>query len=163
MGSVSSALTKSKKSVVLVSAGPESERCSCASEPLGASKRRSGLLARLPWDRDKSQELQREAEALSEVLNKRDAAKGNFLEVPGGSDVANETGDGNSRPLARFARSKSQNALGNTNTGGVNAKVQERTGIISDPRKPEEILADDLPSVDSPEALEKTAIRLAGF
>ncbi|XP_067290547.1 dual specificity calcium/calmodulin-dependent 3',5'-cyclic nucleotide phosphodiesterase 1C isoform X1 [Pseudorasbora parva] len=74
--------------------------------------------------------------------------------------VANETGESSSRPLARFARSKSQNALWNAITAGIGIKDKDKRGILIDPRTPEEILADDLPSVDSPDAMEKTAIRL---
>uniref|UniRef100_A0A8C2KKJ3 Phosphodiesterase n=1 Tax=Cyprinus carpio TaxID=7962 RepID=A0A8C2KKJ3_CYPCA len=74
--------------------------------------------------------------------------------------VANETGESSARPLARFARSKSQNALWNAITAGIGIKDKDKRGILIDPRSPEEILADDLPSVDSPDAMEKTAIRL---
>ncbi|XP_026699805.1 calcium/calmodulin-dependent 3',5'-cyclic nucleotide phosphodiesterase 1C isoform X5 [Athene cunicularia] len=76
--------------------------------------------------------------------------------------VANETGDKNARPLSRFARSKSQNCLWNTIIGGLTGNLKERSKptIISDPRPPEEILADELPPVDSPEALVKTSFRL---
>uniref|UniRef100_A0A8C1UCQ8 Phosphodiesterase n=1 Tax=Cyprinus carpio TaxID=7962 RepID=A0A8C1UCQ8_CYPCA len=74
--------------------------------------------------------------------------------------VANETGESGARPLARFARSKSQNALWNAITAGIGIKDKDKRGILIDPRNPEEILADDLPSVDSPDAMEKTAIRL---
>uniref|UniRef100_A0A8C3BC59 Phosphodiesterase n=1 Tax=Cairina moschata TaxID=8855 RepID=A0A8C3BC59_CAIMO len=76
--------------------------------------------------------------------------------------LANETGDKNARPLSRFARSKSQNCLWNTIIGGLTGNLKERPKptIISDPRPPEEILADELPPVDSPEALVKTSFRL---
>ncbi|XP_035172610.1 calcium/calmodulin-dependent 3',5'-cyclic nucleotide phosphodiesterase 1C isoform X1 [Oxyura jamaicensis] len=76
--------------------------------------------------------------------------------------VANETGDKNARPLSRFARSKSQNCLWNTIIGGLTGNLKERPKptIITDPRPPEEILADELPPVDSPEALVKTSFRL---
>nr|XP_021148715.1 calcium/calmodulin-dependent 3',5'-cyclic nucleotide phosphodiesterase 1C isoform X2 [Columba livia] len=76
--------------------------------------------------------------------------------------VANETGDKNARPLSRFARSKSQNCLWNTIIGGLTGNLKERPKptIVSDPRPPEEILADELPPVDSPEALVKTSFRL---
>ncbi|XP_074006508.1 dual specificity calcium/calmodulin-dependent 3',5'-cyclic nucleotide phosphodiesterase 1C isoform X2 [Numenius arquata] len=76
--------------------------------------------------------------------------------------VANEAGDKNARPLSRFARSKSQNCLWNTIIGGLTGNLKERPKptIISDPRPPEEILADELPPVDSPEALVKTSFRL---
>ncbi|XP_074431603.1 dual specificity calcium/calmodulin-dependent 3',5'-cyclic nucleotide phosphodiesterase 1C isoform X2 [Larus michahellis] len=58
--------------------------------------------------------------------------------------------------------SKSQNCLWNTIIGGLTGNLKERPKptIISDPRPPEEILADELPPVDSPEALVKTSFRL---
>ncbi|XP_045916161.1 calcium/calmodulin-dependent 3',5'-cyclic nucleotide phosphodiesterase 1C-like [Micropterus dolomieu] len=71
---------------------------------------------------------------------------------------ANEAGEGNHRPLARFARAQSQNALSTAvtaRTGNIDHK-----GILIDPRSTEEILADELPSADAPDAMEKTAIRL---
>ncbi|XP_072535801.1 dual specificity calcium/calmodulin-dependent 3',5'-cyclic nucleotide phosphodiesterase 1A isoform X3 [Salminus brasiliensis] len=74
--------------------------------------------------------------------------------------VANETGESHSRPLARFTRSKSQNALWNAITAGIGIRDKDKRGILIDPRSPEEILADELPAVDSPDAMEKTAIRL---
>uniref|UniRef100_A0A8V0ZAX5 Phosphodiesterase n=1 Tax=Gallus gallus TaxID=9031 RepID=A0A8V0ZAX5_CHICK len=59
-------------------------------------------------------------------------------------------------------RSKSQNCLWNTIIGGLTGNLKERPKptIISDPRPPEEILADELPPVDSPEALVKASFRL---
>ncbi|RXM29731.1 Calcium/calmodulin-dependent 3',5'-cyclic nucleotide phosphodiesterase 1C [Acipenser ruthenus] len=77
------------------------------------------------------------------------------------SFFANETGETNARPLARFARSKSQNTLWNAITAGTRIKDKEKRGIVIDPRNPDEILADELPSVDSADAMEKTAIRSA--
>ncbi|XP_058534096.1 dual specificity calcium/calmodulin-dependent 3',5'-cyclic nucleotide phosphodiesterase 1C isoform X6 [Ochotona princeps] len=76
--------------------------------------------------------------------------------------VANEAGDKNARPLARFSRSKSQNCLWNSLIDGLtgNAKEKPRPTIVHDPRPPEEILADELPQLDSPEALVKTSFRL---
>uniref|UniRef100_A0A803VD87 Phosphodiesterase n=1 Tax=Ficedula albicollis TaxID=59894 RepID=A0A803VD87_FICAL len=76
--------------------------------------------------------------------------------------VANETGDKHPRPLLQFARSKSQNCLWNTIMGGLTSTRKERPKltIVNDPRPPEEILADELPPVDSPEALVKTSFRL---
>jgi len=55
--------------------------------------------------------------------------------------------------------SKSQNALWNAITAGIGIKDKDKRGIVIDPRSPEEILADELPSVDGPDAMEKTAIR----
>ncbi|XP_039192772.1 calcium/calmodulin-dependent 3',5'-cyclic nucleotide phosphodiesterase 1C isoform X4 [Crotalus tigris] len=75
--------------------------------------------------------------------------------------VANETGDKNAHPLSRFARSKSQSCLWNTIIGGLtgNIKEKQKPMIIHDPRPPEEILADELPPVESPDALVKTSFR----
>ncbi|KAJ3611146.1 hypothetical protein NHX12_021162, partial [Muraenolepis orangiensis] len=75
--------------------------------------------------------------------------------------IANEAGESNRRPLARFARSKSQNALWNAITAGIGIKDKDKRGILIDPRSPEEILADELPTVDGPDAMEKTAISSA--
>ncbi|NXP26480.1 PDE1C phosphodiesterase, partial [Scytalopus superciliaris] len=76
--------------------------------------------------------------------------------------VANETGDKHPQPLSRFARSKSQSCLLNSIVSGLTSNLKERPKptIINDPRPPEEILADELPPVDSPEALVKTSFRL---
>ncbi|XP_076976397.1 dual specificity calcium/calmodulin-dependent 3',5'-cyclic nucleotide phosphodiesterase 1C isoform X5 [Tamandua tetradactyla] len=76
--------------------------------------------------------------------------------------VANEAGDKNARPLARFSRSKSQNCLWNSLIDGLTGNVKEKPQptIVHDPRPPEEILADELPQLDSPEALVKTSFRL---
>ncbi|XP_042284041.1 calcium/calmodulin-dependent 3',5'-cyclic nucleotide phosphodiesterase 1C isoform X3 [Thunnus maccoyii] len=74
--------------------------------------------------------------------------------------VANEDGESSARPLANFARSKSQSALWNAITAGMGIKGKEQKAPLNDPRSPEEILADDLPATDEPDATEKTAIRL---
>ncbi|XP_078233636.1 dual specificity calcium/calmodulin-dependent 3',5'-cyclic nucleotide phosphodiesterase 1C isoform X5 [Pogona vitticeps] len=76
--------------------------------------------------------------------------------------VANEAGDKSARPLSRFARSKSQNCLWNTIIGGLteNLKEKQKPTIALDQRPPEEILAEELPPVESPEALVKTSFRL---
>ncbi|XP_028904801.1 calcium/calmodulin-dependent 3',5'-cyclic nucleotide phosphodiesterase 1C isoform X3 [Ornithorhynchus anatinus] len=78
-----------------------------------------------------------------------------------GPPVANEAGDRSGRSLARFSRSKSQNCLWNSLIDGLTGNVKEKAkaAIIHDPRAPEEILADDLPQLDSPEALVKTSFR----
>ncbi|XP_058686729.1 dual specificity calcium/calmodulin-dependent 3',5'-cyclic nucleotide phosphodiesterase 1C-like isoform X2 [Poecile atricapillus] len=57
--------------------------------------------------------------------------------------------------------SKSQNCLCNTIIGGLTSNLKERPKLTinNDPRPPEEILADELPPVDSPEALVKTSFR----
>lgn len=64
--------------------------------------------------------------------------------------------------LTLASGSKSQNALWNAITAGIGIKDKDKRGILIDPRSPEEILADDLPSVDTPDAMEKTAIRFGG-
>ncbi|NWY74478.1 PDE1C phosphodiesterase, partial [Erithacus rubecula] len=76
--------------------------------------------------------------------------------------VANETGDKHPHPLLQFARSKSQNCLWNSIMGGItsNRKERPKLTIVNDPRPPAEILAEELPPVDSPEALVKTSFRL---
>lgn len=53
----------------------------------------------------------------------------------------------------------------NTIIGGLTGNLKERPKptIISDPRPPEEILADELPPVDSPEALVKASFRSEGY
>ncbi|XP_074550081.1 dual specificity calcium/calmodulin-dependent 3',5'-cyclic nucleotide phosphodiesterase 1A [Halichoeres trimaculatus] len=72
--------------------------------------------------------------------------------------VANETGESKFRPLARFTRSRSQNALCTAVLS--HAGLTEHKGVPLDPRSSEEILADDLPTPDAPDAMGKTAIRL---
>lgn len=63
--------------------------------------------------------------------------------------------------LLFFAGSKSQSALWNAITAGMGIKGKEQKPPLNDPRSPEEILADDLPAADEPDATEKTAIRFA--
>ncbi|KAM6908081.1 dual specificity calcium/calmodulin-dependent 3',5'-cyclic nucleotide phosphodiesterase 1A-like [Lycodopsis pacificus] len=70
--------------------------------------------------------------------------------------VANEAGQSNRYPVA--PRSRSQNALCTAVTADVG--ISEHKGILIDPRSAEEILADELPIPDAPDAMEKTAIRL---
>nr|XP_023671542.1 calcium/calmodulin-dependent 3',5'-cyclic nucleotide phosphodiesterase 1C-like isoform X3 [Paramormyrops kingsleyae] len=77
--------------------------------------------------------------------------------------VANEDGESAARPLSRFARSKSQNALWNAITSGMGIKDRDRDQANreapADPRSPEEILAEDPPTADRPDVTEKTALR----
>ncbi|KAK5919742.1 hypothetical protein CgunFtcFv8_023611 [Champsocephalus gunnari] len=77
--------------------------------------------------------------------------------------VANEEGESSNRQQASFARSKSQSALWNAITAGMGIKGKEQKPPLSDPRSPEEILADDLPAADQPDATEKTATRFAAL
>lgn len=60
-----------------------------------------------------------------------------------------------------YLGSKSQSALWNAITAGMGIKGKEQKPPLNDPRSPEEILADDLPPADEPDATEKTAIRFA--
>lgn len=53
--------------------------------------------------------------------------------------------------------SQSQNVLCTAVTAGVDVTDHKRS--LMDPRSPEEILADELPNPDAPDAMEKTAIR----
>ncbi|TNN78806.1 Calcium/calmodulin-dependent 3',5'-cyclic nucleotide phosphodiesterase 1C [Liparis tanakae] len=75
--------------------------------------------------------------------------------------LANEDGESSTRPQANFERSKSQSALWNAITAGMGIKGTEQKAPLNDLRSPEEILADDLPATDQPDATEKTAIRSA--
>nr|XP_019960874.1 PREDICTED: calcium/calmodulin-dependent 3',5'-cyclic nucleotide phosphodiesterase 1C-like [Paralichthys olivaceus] len=74
------------------------------------------------------------------------------------SSIANEVGEDTRCPLARFARSWSQNALCTTIRAGND--ITDHKGILISPRSAEEILADELPFPDAPDAMEKTALRL---
>ncbi|XP_058874734.1 dual specificity calcium/calmodulin-dependent 3',5'-cyclic nucleotide phosphodiesterase 1A-like isoform X2 [Acipenser ruthenus] len=156
MGSVTSALTKSKNTVVQVKSEPETLR----------RKKRSTISRTNVCSSQRSRQStgkDRRRQSLSEVLKRQDStdgSEGRKSALQSGTAVANETGETNARPLARFTRSKSQNTLWNAITAGIGIKDKEKRGIVIDPRNPEEILADELPSVDSADAMEKTAIRL---
>lgn len=63
--------------------------------------------------------------------------------------------------LSLSAGSKSQSALWNAITAGMGIKSKEQKVPLNDPRSPEEILADELPASDEPDATERTAIRFA--
>ncbi|XP_044531512.1 calcium/calmodulin-dependent 3',5'-cyclic nucleotide phosphodiesterase 1C [Gracilinanus agilis] len=67
-----------------------------------------------------------------------------------------------SQNFFRVEGSKSQNFLWNSLIDGLTGNVKEKPKptIVNDPRAPEEILADELPQLDSPEALVKTSFRL---
>ncbi|XP_070582433.1 dual specificity calcium/calmodulin-dependent 3',5'-cyclic nucleotide phosphodiesterase 1C [Erythrolamprus reginae] len=77
------------------------------------------------------------------------------------SAFANETGGRNAHPLSLFAGSKSQSCLWNTIIGGLTGSIKEKQKpmIIHDPRPPEEILAEELSPMESPETLVKTSFR----
>ena len=61
--------------------------------------------------------------------------------------------------------SKSQNCVWNSLIDGLTGDVKEkpRPTIVRDPRPPEEILAEELPQLDSPEAFVKTSFRFGGL
>lgn len=100
--------------------------------------------------------------SLSEVLSRQDSDRQTSRKKTsdGAQKVANEDAESSTRPQASFSRSKSQSALWNAITAGMGIKGKEQKPLLNDPRSPEEILADDLPASDEPEATEKTAIRL---
>uniref|UniRef100_A0A3P8X9N2 Phosphodiesterase n=1 Tax=Esox lucius TaxID=8010 RepID=A0A3P8X9N2_ESOLU len=156
MGSVTSTLTKTSNTVVQEGSPREPDR------PLSfrnGSKRRSLRSTMLRYHQRSGRSP---GESLSEVLKVQDRrGVTRVLETVSETfGVANEAGESNTRPLNRFARSKSQNALWNAITAGIGIKDKDKRGILIDPRSPEEILADELPAVDGPDAMEKTAIRL---
>uniref|UniRef100_A0A670JWF1 Phosphodiesterase n=1 Tax=Podarcis muralis TaxID=64176 RepID=A0A670JWF1_PODMU len=183
MGSIASALTRSRNAVVQVRSEPSGAPPAAGSKPRasrskGASKAATPAApARRPppapgaWegsDRPGQAEHKEARQELSVVLKRPEEEQGpDGLALPLNprrcrSAFANETGDKNARPLSRFARSKSQNCLWNTIIGGLtgNLKEKQKPSIVFDPRPPEEILAEELPAVESPEALVKTSFRL---
>ncbi|XP_051944120.1 dual specificity calcium/calmodulin-dependent 3',5'-cyclic nucleotide phosphodiesterase 1A isoform X3 [Hippocampus zosterae] len=152
MGSVTSALTRTRHALVKVGSEPEShdpERSHSAPE----SARKRSHKSHSQVARNTSRQL------LAEVLSRQDSdgAKKSAEVHPNKSSVANEDGESSSRPQASFARSKSQSALWNAITAGMGIKEQKPPK--NDPRTPEEILADELPLTDEADATEKTAIR----
>ncbi|XP_057618532.1 dual specificity calcium/calmodulin-dependent 3',5'-cyclic nucleotide phosphodiesterase 1C isoform X1 [Chionomys nivalis] len=191
MGSVSSALARSRNTAVQPRSSPPQPEV-----PLAARKdfktQRLGLRFQDPsgppavWERPAARPspeapLKLEGAQLSPVLkslptmsqSSSSAETGpgkaeewntqlETTESQAGDQVANEAGDKNARPLARFSRSKSQNCLWNSLIDGLTGNVKEkpRPTIVQDTRPPEEILADELPQLDSPEALVKTSFRL---
>ncbi|KAM9332591.1 dual specificity calcium/calmodulin-dependent 3',5'-cyclic nucleotide phosphodiesterase 1C [Pholidichthys leucotaenia] len=72
--------------------------------------------------------------------------------------VANEAGENYHHPSARFSRSRSQSALRTNVTASI--CISDHKEVPTDPRNAEEILADELPNPEAPDAIEKTAIRL---
>ncbi|XP_035994247.1 calcium/calmodulin-dependent 3',5'-cyclic nucleotide phosphodiesterase 1A isoform X2 [Fundulus heteroclitus] len=161
MGSVTSALTRTRNALVKVGSQPESH------DP---ERSRSAPESDRPRKKSKSFNVSGQAvrqssrQSLSEVLSRQDSdgtkqsSRKKAPEVQ--QSVANEDGESSSRPPASFARSKSQSALWNAITAGMGIKGKEQKVPLNDPRSPEEILADELPAADEPDATEKTAIRL---
>ncbi|XP_068425657.1 dual specificity calcium/calmodulin-dependent 3',5'-cyclic nucleotide phosphodiesterase 1A isoform X2 [Clinocottus analis] len=161
MGSVTSALTRTRNALVKVGSEPENhdpERTQSAPESDRTRKKSARFNVSCQTGRQSSRQ------SLSEVLSRQDSdgakltLKKNTSE--GQQSVANEDGESSSRPQANFARSKSQSALWNAITAGMGIKGKEQKAPLNDLRSPEEILADDLPATDEPDATEKTAIRL---
>ncbi|XP_023595371.1 dual specificity calcium/calmodulin-dependent 3',5'-cyclic nucleotide phosphodiesterase 1C isoform X1 [Trichechus manatus latirostris] len=178
MGSVSSALARSRNAVVQLGSSPpqpEAPRAPAAcrdSRVLPKTRKPESERGETPaqhaaWEvqpaAGSGEGLPKlESPELSPVLNRRERVSQPYLSRSPSAAVANEAGDKNARPLARFSRSKSQNCLWNSLIDGLTGNVKEkpRPTIIHDPRPPEEILADELPQLDSPEALVKTSFRL---
>ncbi|XP_058482295.1 dual specificity calcium/calmodulin-dependent 3',5'-cyclic nucleotide phosphodiesterase 1A isoform X2 [Solea solea] len=162
MGSVTSALTRTRNALVKVGSEPESHQDAERSQSAPESDRSRKKSARFNVSIQTGRQSSRQS--LSEVLNRQDSDGGKRTpkQKTGESalSVANEDGESSTRPQASFSRSKSQSALWNAITAGMGIKGKEQKPPLNDPRSPEEILADELPAADEPEATEKTAIRL---
>uniref|UniRef100_A0A8C7ZMF9 Phosphodiesterase n=1 Tax=Oryzias sinensis TaxID=183150 RepID=A0A8C7ZMF9_9TELE len=159
MGSVTSAFTRTRNALVKVGSEPDKhdpERSQSAPESDRTRKRGACFNASSQTARQSSRQ------SLSEVLSRQDSNKQSTRKKvsDGQQGVANEDGENSRRPQASFSRSKSQSALWNAITAGMGIKEKEQKDLLSDPRSPEEILAEDPPASDEPEATEKTAIRL---
>ncbi|XP_067109961.1 dual specificity calcium/calmodulin-dependent 3',5'-cyclic nucleotide phosphodiesterase 1A [Osmerus mordax] len=158
MGSVTSAFTRrTRNAFVKVGSEPDHDSGRNQSAPETAKSRSMRLNTR-------SNQIGRQStqQSLSEVLNGQGSdGTQKTVREPRGSrqSVANEDGESSTKPLARFARSKSQSVLWTAITAGMGIKDKEATGALNDPRSVEEILADELPSADGPDATEKTALR----
>uniref|UniRef100_UPI0037E8E2AD dual specificity calcium/calmodulin-dependent 3',5'-cyclic nucleotide phosphodiesterase 1A n=1 Tax=Semicossyphus pulcher TaxID=241346 RepID=UPI0037E8E2AD len=160
MGSVTSALTRTRNAMVKVGSEPENhdpERSQSAPESDRTKKKSARFNVSSQTGRQSSRQ------SLSEVLSRQDSDGAKQSSEKKTSDgqlsVANEDAESSNRPQASFARSKSQSALWNAITAGMGIKGKEQKAPLNDPRSPEEILADDLPAADEPDATEKTAIR----
>uniref|UniRef100_A0A8D3E1D4 Phosphodiesterase n=1 Tax=Scophthalmus maximus TaxID=52904 RepID=A0A8D3E1D4_SCOMX len=160
MGSVTSAFTRTRNALVKVGSEPEghdAERSHSAPESARAKKKSARFPASIQAARQSSRQ------SLSEVLSRQDAdgakqtARNRTPEAP--PRVANEDAESSTRPQASFSRSKSQSALWNAITAGMGIKSKEQKAPLNDTRSPEEILADELPATDEPDATEKTAVR----
>ncbi|XP_056912509.1 dual specificity calcium/calmodulin-dependent 3',5'-cyclic nucleotide phosphodiesterase 1A isoform X5 [Takifugu flavidus] len=160
MGSVTSALTRTRNALVKVGSEPEnneSDRTRSAPESDRAKKKSARFNASSQTGRQSSRA------SLSEVLSQPDSGGGRQSSKKktseGQQSVANEDVEGSTRPQASFARSKSQSALWNAITAGMGIKGKEQKPLLNDPRSLEEILAEDFPLTDEPDTTEKTAIR----
>ncbi|XP_004542984.2 dual specificity calcium/calmodulin-dependent 3',5'-cyclic nucleotide phosphodiesterase 1A isoform X1 [Maylandia zebra] len=156
--------SKTRNALVKVGSEPENhdpERSQSAPESDRANSKDRKRATRFNVSNQTARQSSRQS--LSEVLSRQDSdrakqsSKKKAFESP--QSVANEE-DSSARPQASFARSKSQSALWNAITAGMGIKGKEQKPPLNDPRSPEEILADDLPPADEPDATEKTAIRL---
>ncbi|XP_060542074.1 dual specificity calcium/calmodulin-dependent 3',5'-cyclic nucleotide phosphodiesterase 1C isoform X5 [Pantherophis guttatus] len=177
MGSVTSALNRSRNTVVQLTSEPAGPPRVASRKPRTFKSRTKATTAatvevrKFPpvsgaWEGSGRAAAVEVFQELSDVLmssETEERALGLVLSPPrrSRSAFANETGDKTVHPLSRFARSKSQNCLWNTIIGGLtgNIKEKQKPMIIHDPRPPEEILADELPPVESSEALVKTSFR----
>ncbi|XP_031149872.1 calcium/calmodulin-dependent 3',5'-cyclic nucleotide phosphodiesterase 1A isoform X1 [Sander lucioperca] len=159
MGSVTSALTRTRNALVKVGSEPEDPDRSQSAPQSDRAKKKSTL-----FNVSSQTGRQSSRQALSEVLSRQDSvgAKRTLKKKTsdGQQSMANEDGESSTRPQASFARSKSQSALWNAITAGMGIKGKEQKAPPHDTRSPEEILADDLPTADEPDVTEKTAIRL---
>ncbi|CAL8279658.1 unnamed protein product [Lota lota] len=157
MGSVTSAFTRTRNALVKVGSEPDhhgTERGCSAPESDRVKKKsaRSNVT---------SSQIGRQStrQSLSEVLGPPDGD--GPRPTSKSSHLANEDGESSSKQIASFTRSKSQSALWNAITAGMGIKGKPPKPPLNDPRSPEEILADEFPAADVPEATEKTAIRSA--
>ncbi|CAL8344358.1 unnamed protein product [Merluccius merluccius] len=165
MGSVTSAFTRTRNALVKVGSEPERHDAPDSDPEPRVAKRKS---ARSPTpnptqtpnpSQTQSQIGRRSSPPLSEAAGPPDGD--GPRPASKASHLANEEGESSSKPVASFTRSKSQSALWNAITAGMGIKGKPPKPPLNDPRSPEEILADELPAADVPEATEKTAIRSA--
>ncbi|XP_024908122.1 uncharacterized protein LOC112486275 isoform X1 [Cynoglossus semilaevis] len=162
MGSVTSALTRTRNALVKVGSEPENhdpERSQSAPGSDRGKKKSARFNVSIQTGRQSSRQ------SLSEVLNRQDSDGSKRTpkkkSADGPQSVANEDAESSTRQQTSFSRSKSQSALWNAITAGMGIKGKEQKPRLNDSRSPEEILADELPSMEEPEATEKTAIRFA--
>ncbi|KAK5889242.1 hypothetical protein CesoFtcFv8_015262 [Champsocephalus esox] len=140
MGSVTSALTRTRNALVKVGSEPENnhdpERSQSAPESDRAVDRTSDRAvdrvrkksARFNVSRQTGRQSSRQS--LSDVLSRQDSDGGKHTSKKNTSEgqhsVANEEGDSSNRQQASFARSKSQSALWNAITAGMGIKGKEQ-------------------------------------
>ncbi|KAM9426939.1 dual specificity calcium/calmodulin-dependent 3',5'-cyclic nucleotide phosphodiesterase 1A-like [Salvelinus alpinus] len=148
MGSVTSAMTRrTRHALVKVGSEPEHE----TDRSLSAPKSDRGRKRSVRLNVSSSNQIGRQStrQSLSDLPNAPDAGGGRV----GTSQSALEpSGNG-------LNGSKSQSAMWSVPAAGIGVRDGE-TKILFDPRSPEEVLADELPASNGPDATEKTAIRL---